>query len=135
MKRLLIAFYTLLLVSCASNSDNDQGDGMVRDQAMKEEAMSYGARTALAFYSTRYNIIVEKRATELDEIFNFKRLILKNNVLPPVIRQGGKNLAVDSPNTLRLSDRIIEIVAPARFITTAPTWRDYLIMKVILFIL
>jgi defect-in-organelle-trafficking protein DotC len=130
MKRLFSILSTLLLVGCSSNSNNNTGDGMVRDQIMREEAMSYGARTALAFYSVRYNTIVEKRATELDQIFNFKRLVLKNNILPPVIRQGGKNLAVDSPNTLRLSDRVIEIVAPARFITAPPTWRDYLVMKV-----
>ncbi len=131
MRFLLAILVSVIIVGCSSSTQSaDESSGIVRKQIITEEAMSFGAQNALAYYGTRYNVILEKNANQLDNIFNFRPFILKNNVLPPVVRQARNDLKVDDPNTLRLSDRIIEILTPAKFVTTAPTWRDYLVMPI-----
>jgi defect-in-organelle-trafficking protein DotC len=107
------------------------GDGeisKIRLQAIKETAGTLGARGALAWRGQRINASLEQQASYMDHVFDFNQLILKNNVLPPVLTESSGNLTLDNSDTIRSSDRAYKIVLPARFATTAPSWRDYLWM-------
>jgi len=137
---LLISF--TLLSACASKKENkpppSQINGFpstaqagpdisqIRFGALRETATGIGAQTGLAWQSKRVNQILDQNEHYLNQIFNFQPLILENNVLPPVLSQGIKALNVDDPETLRLADKIYKIESPPRFVTAAPTWREYL---------
>jgi defect-in-organelle-trafficking protein DotC len=54
---------------------------------------------------------------------------LSHGVLPPVLEEGDYTLNLDDPNTIRVSDRTYKIVQQARFATTPPNWREYLLLS------
>lgn len=98
----------------------------IRSEALKETALSVGAQAALAYRSKQINAMLDKHATYLDYVFNFNLLLMDHNVLPPVLVEGDNSLNLDDPTTIRIADRTYQIVSQAHFVTTPPTWRNYL---------
>jgi defect-in-organelle-trafficking protein DotC len=98
----------------------------VRLQALRETATTLGARGALAWRSVHIDAALTEEASNLDHVFDFNQLLLKHNVLPPVIAESGGNLNLANNDTIRMSDKSYRIISPARFVTTPPTWRTYL---------
>lgn len=107
----------------------DQGTATTqfRLEAIKDTAMQLGAQGGLAWRSEQINKKVTKQAVHLRNVFNFNALILDNGILPPVLSEGNNTLNLDSPTTIRITDKSYEIVSNARFVTAPPTWRDYII--------
>lgn len=101
----------------------------IRLQAIRDTAMSVGAQGGLAWRAYQINQMLSQEADYLNQIFNFNALILKNNVLPPVLQEGDMTLNQADNYTLRISDKIYRIDQPPRFITAAPNWRNYLWMN------
>lgn len=100
----------------------------IRNEALKETALSTGAQAALAYRSKQINAMLNQHATYLDYVFNFNLLLMNHNVLPPVLVEGDNSLNLDDPLTIRIADRTYQIISQARFVTTPPTWRNYLWM-------
>eukprot|EP01059_Diplonema_ambulator_P028534 TRINITY_DN47345_c0_g1_i1.p1 TRINITY_DN47345_c0_g1~~TRINITY_DN47345_c0_g1_i1.p1 ORF type:complete len:285 (+),score=-50.09 TRINITY_DN47345_c0_g1_i1:611-1465(+) len=98
----------------------------IRLKALKETALELGARGALAWQTERINAVLLQKAPQLAKIFNFNNLLIEKKVLPPVITQSVNTLSMDNAATIRLASKTYTIVKPARFVTTPPTWRDYL---------
>ena len=103
--------------------------GAIKRQALTEEAASLGARAGLAYRSNQINQMLKQQEQTLDDTYNFRGLILHNNVLPPVLIEGHNSLNLAGPNTIRAAQRTYQIVSPPHFVTAAPTWRDYLWMN------
>ncbi len=99
---------------------------VIREQAISEAATTLGARGALAFRSKHIDAQLTQQADYLDQIFNFNRLLLKSNVLPPVIIEADNSINIDNNDTIRTAQKVYKIIAKARFTSVAPTWRDYL---------
>ncbi len=100
----------------------------MRAVMLRDTATALGAQSGLAWEAGRINEMLEKDDRNLNRIFNFRALLVDQNVLPPVLTDGDNALVLDDPNTLRLADRIYKIESPARFVTAPPIWRDYLWM-------
>jgi len=100
--------------------------GRIRIKALKETAMTIGAQGGLAIRSEQLNNLLTQHTDQLSKIFNFNGLMLDHNVLPPVLEQNSHSFNLTSSNVIRLSDRIYRIIKQAKFVTTPPTWRDYL---------
>lgn len=98
----------------------------IRMQALKDTALSIGAQGALALRSKELNAMLEPRAKQLGQIYNFNGLMLDQNILPPVLQESTQSLTLQSPDFLTLADHTYKIVQQARFVTAPPTWRDYL---------
>lgn len=103
----------------------------IRRDAMREAALSYGARGGLAWRTYNIRAEMETRARYLDKVFDFRQLLIAAPsgllIEPPiiaesmdamVIEQGGQNAAV--------ADRIYNIGRTARIVSTARNWRIYL---------
>lgn len=152
---LQIAFFVfslLWLSSCATVSNKFEGDtdslenlqklnapppqietpknqlNEMRAEALRDVAISLGAQSGLHWRSEKINQLLKTKSKTLDMTYNFNALILEHNVLPPVLTEAQQVLNLDGPNTIRLADQTYEMVSQAKFVTTAPTWRDYLWM-------
>lgn len=102
--------------------------GKIREMALKEIALSLGAQSGLAWRAKAIDEQLTEQARYLDTIYDFNSLILEHNILPPVLLEGRSTLNLADSQTIRLSDRTYKIGKQARFITTPPTWRQYLWM-------
>lgn len=126
---ILISLATLPLISgCGMNKNIEDAKGLnnIRAQAIRDSAVSYGARYGLAVRTKVINSSLKKQQKQLDRIFNFNAMLLPHNLLPPVLAESRRSLNLAGPDVLRLSDRIYKIVTPAHFVTAPPSWRDYL---------
>lgn len=98
----------------------------LRQIALKEAALSYGARSALARRTYEMAQILNQNQPLLDTIYNFAALLLANNVMPPVLSTARSTLKQSDANTLRVADAVYQIERQAQFVTTPKHWRDYL---------
>lgn len=101
----------------------------IRRTAIINTATSLGAQAGLAWRSEQINKDLRSNTKRLNGVFNFRGLMLKNNVLPPILVEGRDSLNLASNTTLRLADRVYKIISPPRFVTAPPTWREYLWMQ------
>ena len=101
----------------------------VRTDALSEAATTLGARGALAWRSQQIDQALSKQSSYLDQVFNFSQLIIKNSVLPPVLEESNNNVNVASTKSIRMASKTYKIVSPARFVSTPPNWRNYLMMN------
>jgi defect-in-organelle-trafficking protein DotC len=101
----------------------------LRIKALRDSAMSIGAQGGLAWASEAMNAKLNADRKYLDTIYNFSAMMLSHGVLPPVLEEGDYTLNLDDPNTIRVSDRTYKIVQQARFATTPPNWREYLLLS------
>lgn len=143
-KRLLLIVSLLgisLLTACASKKPGPPSDingfpaekvaghmSQIRAAAIQDTATSLGAQSGLAWAAKQFNDSLEQDDRNLSRVYNFSALLIKGNVLPPVLSEGRNALNVDDAETLRLADKIYKIESPPRFVTAAPTWRQYLWM-------
>ncbi|HLD17000.1 MAG TPA: type IV secretion system DotC family protein [Coxiellaceae bacterium] len=101
----------------------------IRLEALKVTATSLGAQGALAWRAWHINQALTKQAPYLDRVFDFNQLLIGNNVMPPILVKADHSLNLADNDTIRFADKTYEILKPARFVTTPPTWRTYLWMN------
>jgi len=101
----------------------------IRHQSLRDAAMSVGARGGLAWRAAQINKIVSRYHHPLDRIFNFNSLLLEKHILPPVLIAGSHSYDQSTDRAIRLADRSYSIESQARFVSLAPTWRDYVYLK------
>jgi defect-in-organelle-trafficking protein DotC len=101
----------------------------LRYQSLRDAALSTGARAGLAWRSNQINRLVVLHERQLDLIYNFTPMLLDHNVLPPVLLEGRQNFEQTSDDIIRVFDRSYLIQSQARFVSMAPTWREYLITQ------
>lgn len=100
----------------------------IKEMALRENALSVGAQSGLAWQARMIDDQLTKQARRLDAVYDFNSLILEHNILPPVLLEGRNTLNLADTQTIRISDRTYKVAKQARFVTTPPTWRQYLWM-------
>lgn len=103
----------------------------VRRQAMKEAALSYGARGGLARRTSEIRLSLQQRESNLDKIFDFKRLLIPAPsglmIEPPIISEGDNAAIIETGGQLAaVADKIYNINRNARIVSTPRNWRAYL---------
>jgi defect-in-organelle-trafficking protein DotC len=148
LKRNITLFFLpvlLISASCSNNCYKKQYDaihitalnkgacfGKIPDLRYKfliETATLVGAQGGLAWRSAQINCVLKKQQDELDRIYNFRALMLKDDIKPPVLEEGRQELALDSCTTIRAADQIYRLIAPPCFVTAPPNWREYIWMR------
>ncbi|MGB6976094.1 MAG: type IV secretion system DotC family protein [Gammaproteobacteria bacterium] len=135
----------LILGGCTSSRNQDVGIHLpglnispdtsaaqitpLRLQILQDNATSFGAQAGLSWQARNINKLLTSEERTLNRIFDFNQMLLKDNVLPPVLAEGQNNLNLADDRAIRLADKIYKIQEPPRFVTAAPTWRDYLWMS------
>ncbi|HEY0901187.1 MAG TPA: type IV secretion system DotC family protein [Micavibrio sp.] len=116
------------------NADDAKTDGFVlemRRKALKEAALSYGARGGLAFRTFHIRNELETRNTQLDKTFDFRQLLIPAPsgllIEPPIISENVNALIIEgSGQQAAVSDRVYEIIRNARIVSAPRHWRNYL---------
>lgn len=111
-----------------------ENDGLpldIRRDAIKEAAISLGARGGLAWRSFAIRKELESRARYLDRVFDFSQLLIAAPsgllIEPPIISESINAMLIEGDGQqAAVSDRIFHIVNNARIVSTPRTWRTYL---------
>jgi defect-in-organelle-trafficking protein DotC len=102
----------------------------IRLKGVRQAAEELGVQSALADESTVINGVLEAHSYQLSQVFNFRLLMYKDSVLPPVIVSAENELRIsESGDDIRVGGKSYHIIEQVRFVTAPPTWRDYLIMN------
>ena len=112
-------------------TDAIEENSKIREDALKEAAISYGARAGLAKKTREIRESIHKKAAVLDQLYNFNRLLIPAPsgllIEPPIISEGeNATLIEDGGQTAAVADRIYNINRNARIVSTPRTWRAYL---------
>ncbi len=103
----------------------------IRNDAMKEAALSYGARGGLAWRTYHIRQEMETRARYMDKVFDFRQLLIPAPsgflIEPPIVSEGENAMLIENGGLeAAVADRIFNINRNARIVSTARTWRAYL---------
>lgn len=103
----------------------------IRGDAIKEAALSFGARGGLASRTFQIKSELETRARYLDKIYDFRQLLIPAPsgllIEPPVVSEAMDAILVDNQGMdVALADRVLNINKNARIVTAPRTWRFYL---------
>ena len=110
----------------------EEGVGLdIRIDALKEAALSYGARGGLAFRTYEIRQELEGRSRYLDKVFDFRQLLIRAPsgllIEPPVISEAENNLVIEGKGLeAAVSDRFYNINKNARIVTAPKNWRQFL---------
>ena len=99
----------------------------IRGNAMRDAALSFGARSGLARRTWEIQESIKLAALKIDLIWNFRRLMLADNVVPAVLTEADGSYTQSRPDLLRIVDKNFKILAQPRFSSAVPNWREYLI--------
>ena len=103
----------------------------IRKEAIREAALSYGARGGLAFRTYEIRQELDNKARYLDKVFNFRQLLIKAPsgflIEPPVITEAENNMLVDNGGMeAAVTDRMYNINTNVKIVTAPKNWRQYL---------
>jgi defect-in-organelle-trafficking protein DotC len=103
----------------------------IRADAMREAALSYGARGGLAFRTFEIQRRLAEYDTSMSKTFNFSRLLLAAPsgllIEPPIVSEAQRAVLVNSAGqAAAVADRIYRINRVARIVTAARDWHLYL---------
>lgn len=103
----------------------------IRLDALREAAISYGARGGLAKRTAEIRETMETKSAAMDQIYDFKRLLIPAPsgllIEPPIISEGVDAALIEGDGqTAAVADRIYNINRSARIVSTPRNWRAYL---------
>jgi len=117
------------LRNASGSSDSSPAVSALRSQALRETALSIGARGGLAERAQVINGTLLNYEPVLTKIFQFYGVLLDDNILPPVLVEARNTLNLSGTDAIRIADRNYKLIAQARFVTAPPSWREYLWMS------
>lgn len=104
----------------------DDSSSSVKIEALKEAALGIGVKGGLRKQLAHINGVIEKKSRELDTIYDFGNLMIRDRVVPAVITEARDLYNQDGAYALRLSGASYKIDQQPRFSSVPPNWRDYL---------
>ncbi len=115
-----------------AKKDSENKEDKLRIPAMQEAANAYGAQAGLAYATRLINKQMESKAGELTKTYNFTDLMIQGRndsmLTPPVIVEATDAWeASDAGKTLRVADKVYQIIEQSKFTPVAPLWQTYLI--------
>lgn len=105
----------------------------LRRDSLREVALTYGAQLGNARRSWEIEKLLEKRAPQLSEIYDFHRVVLTapreaGVIIPPVVARSKDAYETKGGDEASAANEYLKIIAPGRLSPVTPTWRDWLLM-------
>lgn len=103
----------------------------IRLDAIKEAAVSYGARAGLAFRTFQIRDELTDSAAYLDKVFNFRQLLIPApsgfTIEPPIVSESLDAMLIEGDGQrAAVSERIYNINKNANIVSAPRSWRLYL---------
>ena len=102
-----------------------------RRGAMRHAALAWGSRAGLARRAWEIAEMLEGHSLSLDRIYAFEALLVRKEgfvLRPPVAAETRRAFRLGRGQVRAASaERVVRIVSPARLVSAAPDWRDYLV--------
>lgn len=113
---------------------SEKGEGIafdLRKEAIREAAVSFGARGGLAWRTYHIRQELEERARQMDKVYDFRQLLIPAPsgllIEPPIVSESLNAMLIqEGGQTAAVSDRLYNIVHNAKIVSTSRTWRTYL---------
>lgn len=126
-----------LKIKGSDDSDADEENGaakvglQIRNDALHESALSYGARGGLAWRTFQIQRRLAEQEGNVSRIFDFGHLLIAGPsgliIEPPVISEAQKAVIVaNGGQNAAVADRVYRINRNARIVTAPRNWRAYL---------
>ncbi len=117
-----------------SDADEAQPDSVglqIRADALREGALSYGARGGLAYRTFEIQRRLAEYDTSMSKTYDFSRLLIAAPsgllIEPPIISEAQKNVLVQAGGqAAAVADRIYRINQVAKIVTAGRNWHLYL---------
>lgn len=103
----------------------------IRLEAMREAALSYGARGGLAWRTYLIRKELDVRESYLDKVFDFRQLLIPAPsgllIEPPIVSESVNAMLISGGGReAAVADRVYNINRNAQIVSTARSWRNYL---------
>lgn len=98
----------------------------LRMEAIKSFAFQMALKEGIKSRMAHTEKALSTYARDLDGIYDFGPLLIKGQVIPPVITEATDIYNLEDSTTIRTSDKIYQIKNQARFSSIAPNWRAYM---------
>lgn len=103
----------------------------VRNEAVREAALSYGARGGLAWRTYHIRAELETRASYMDKVFDFRQLLIPAPsgllIEPPIVSESVNAMIIDNNGReAAVADRVYNISRNAQIVGAGRSWRNYL---------
>ena len=118
-----------VLLEMKGTAINDTAVNLMRPSAIREAAQLVTFQTAIAWRYKQLVASTEAHSAIMDTAFNFDPLLMTQGdalILPPVLTRAGASLRIESGETATAAQTSYELLAPARYVSVAPTWREFL---------
>lgn len=108
-----------------------QNGVQIRNDALREAGLSFGARGGLAYRTFEVQRRLAEQETYLSRVYDFNRLLIpaQNGLLiePPIVSEGQQALIIKpAGQEAATADRVLKINRAARIVSAARNWRTYL---------
>lgn len=103
----------------------------IRIDAIKEAALSYGARGGLAWRTYEIRKELEENARYMDKIYDFRQLLIPTSsgllIEPPIISESQDAMIIKGDGlSAAVADRVFNIGRNSKIVSAPRTWRVYL---------
>lgn len=103
----------------------------IRHEALREAAISYGARGGLARRTYEIREDLKNKTSKLNKVYDFRRLLIAAPsgllIEPPIIKEAIDNMLIDSQGReAAVADYIYNIGVNAKIVSAPRTWNQYL---------
>lgn len=112
-----------------------QDELAIRRDALRDAALSFGARGGLAFRTREINERLSRQEPRLSRTYDFRQLLIPAPsgllIEPPVISEADNALIIgEGGQSAATIERVLEINQQVRLVTAPRDWRSYLIREV-----
>ena len=120
-----------LLELKGSKNSSETAVSRMRPDAIREAAQLATFQKAMSW---RYGQLVdetERYCNIMDTAFNFSPLLLTQGqalIMPPVLAKAGASMRIEDGDTATSAKATYELLEPARYIASPPTWREFLMV-------
>ena len=113
------------------NTKENTAVNLLRPAAIREAAQLVTFQTAIAFRYKQLLAVTEGYSGIMDAAFNFSPLLMTQDealIMPPMLTRAGASMRIEASNTATAAATSYEMLEPAKYVSTIPTWRQFLMV-------